>query len=318
MIESSTNNLNLLMRGDSGSSTDSGSRRLTTSPVVDDDDQRFIDINIDSDNDNDYNKNNKNTSLNSSARGKSSKQATTTTTATTTANIFNFNKSPKISKTMKSVRDEHRGLATSVAKISSSASSMVAVNSQKKPLDLLLSNFNEINLYSDYDDEEDDDDDEDEIGGFKRRSSLTAIRSGAHTSSSGAHHTSTALVSPCHLDLSYDLNRKIEPILNSTTLSNTNQTSNYDLSMLNEAMCNDTIPLASDNRAANHSTPLASNSINSIDSYARAVIPNTSPKTIRVATQDDADDTFTSSINQKPSRSARPKLAKLSGHLFNR
>lgn len=285
------------------------------------DEQRFIDINIDSDND--YDKNGKSIKGVSSIHGQTGGQTFKSPGST---NLFNFNKSTnnaKIANTnpssSKSKTREQRGVVKPppllLTGASASSSSSVITTSQqqnhhnqKKPFNLILSNFNEINLYSDYDEDEDDEEDEDDFSGYKRRSS--AINQQLQQQSTGS-------ATPCNLDLSYDLNRKIDPILNSTTLSTTTNdpasTSSHDLSMLNDAMCNESITVAvSGHRNTHHSTPLTSNSINSIDNYARAgnaVSINTSPRSIRVDTLDDNDDTFTSSSNQKSARS-KSKLTK--------
>lgn len=307
--KTTTTTTTMLTRGDSGSSTHSQPLNTFT------DDQRFIDINIDSDNDD--------------------RPALNSNRSTTTTNIFNFNKPSNSKSSSKPTKTrELRGAAPTTISSSSSSSgaaaaavsssSSVGASVQKKPFNLILSNFNEVNLYSDYDDEEEDDEDDEDFAynnnnNNKRRSSAVAGTSSSTLARPG---------SACNLDLSYDLNRKIDPIFNSTTLStsasyqNTSR-SNHDISMLNEAMCNDTIAVTAHNH--HHSTPLTSNSINSIDNYARGVAVigvNTSPKStgrsggtaraLTVINLDDTDDTFTSSSDAIKPTGSKPKLTRSS------
>lgn len=146
--------------------------------------------------------------------------------------------------------DEPTNTKTSKLKTSSSAHLFNFNQPKQKPkkrdaptFDTLLSNLNEINIYSDYDDDEEDDEDEEDEPG--KRTDVY------------------------NLDVSYDLNRKIDPLFNSSTIS-AYQTSapgsSHDLSLLNEAMCHDVAQVGS------HSTPLTSSSINSIDIYAKTLV----------------------------------------------
>lgn len=196
------------------------------------DENRFIDINIDSDNDEpkkqplQQQKQQKNKKPKKCLAAMTTKTTTTTSTTTplTTAHLFNINKSTKPSfATRKPTKP-----ATSAA---------------RKPFDILLSNLNDVGLYSG----DDDDDDEEE----------------EHEDEEKAEADKHARV----LDLSYDFSRK-DPIFNSSTLSSSNRhnesmiSSNYDLSILGGGEA----PSVDVER--NHSTPLASNSINSIEHFA--------------------------------------------------
>jgi hypothetical protein len=289
--------------------------------VVNDDENRFIDINIDSENDE-----------------KSFKEKSTTKDKKM---LFNFNKSktksqttnkpPKLKKNIElpklelEINNYVPSHSQTTACNSSNLSQIVkeanqggpainnnnfnnnnnntnhtSNNSNNKPFlnnnsnltlsqaaDILLSNLNEIDLYSDYEDDEDDEIDEDFSEIAKRNS-----------------HKQKQQFSN-NLDLSYDFNKK-DPIFNSSTLSayqtrnstNLNE-SNNDLSIVSDTSTTNAHNATPDR---NHSTPLTSNSINSIDNYAHS--PSMSAKKYRNSEMigqtdilDDLDKTLNKSSN---------------------
>ena len=250
--------------------------------------QRFIDIDIDSDNE--------------ETKRKKAVSSSTTTTAkkqvNTKGNIFNFN----VVKPSKPTPTPTTATASIKQEVTKKKRNNSERSKQQKSFDAFLSNLNDIKLYNngDYEDEEDDEEEEDELE--EEEIDLAKNKQ---------HH---------HLDLSLK-----DPIFNSSALSSCSGSaarnheaiaatlsltaSNNDLS----SMLNDSSVVTGGIIDRNHSTPLTSNSINSINVNAATrgnleVSPRVSPRG-----KDELDNTFTGNSGGSRSNKPRPpKLAKSS------